>query len=292
MVRTVAEAGWRPSLWSGFGQLLFIEDARVGVLVFVAIALNSPYAAFCGFLGAFFSMLAAQRSGEPDMHRKGLLGFNGILLGLAAALFLEPAWPVWIVIALGGALTAKVFAIGAARGWPVLTVPYITIMIIAYLTLDVRPIPDIGYGLHWPEYPLVSGLLTGVSQMAFQPNVLSAALIVIALITGGGVRMLSWALAGSFAGAAIATLGAASMDFVATGIYSYNAALAAVALGCLPGHSHLAWQPWCGILLASLLTLVGIALLPVPVLTAPFVLAMWSVMLLQTGQSYWRLRRD
>ena len=265
-------------LWRGFGQLLFQPHAGTGVLVMLGIAVNSPLMLLAAFIGGGASTFTGFWLRQQEAYRQGLFGFNGILLGLAAVLFMEPSWSLWLLIALGGAATSWLFGRGLKRGIPVLTAPYIAIMLTIYLTLPILESPNGGIGLSWPEQPLWSGLVTGVGQMGFQGNLLSALFMAAGLYVGGGWRTLRWACIGSGCGAILGSLLGAPDSAITIGLLSYNSALIAVALGSTPGHSHPSWQPWLGILLATVLTCYGIAYLSLPVLTAPFVMAMWLVM--------------
>lgn len=273
--------GFWQALLCGFGQLLFMPHTVAGALALLGIALNSLTAAVLGLLGGAVSTATGFLVGKRHDVLQGLYGFNGILLGLAVALFMEQHPLLWGLVVLGAALTAVLFAAGLKRGWPVLTVPYIGITLLIYHLLPVLSEPDSGFGWHLPDLPLLSGLGTGIGQMGFQGSLLTACCMLVALALAGGVRALFWALSGTVISMAVALVTGIHAEATVSGIYGYNAVLAAVALGCTPGSARFVWLPWLGIFIASGLSLLALAWLPFPMLTAPFVVAMWVAFALQ-----------
>ncbi len=262
----------------GYGQLVFQPHAGAGGLVLLGIALNSPAMLLAALLGGVCSTLAGYWLVEPQAHRQGLFGFNGALLGLASALLLAPSQNLWLLVACGAVVTSLLFGWALKRGFAVLTAPYIVITVLLFLCLPPRLLSVEALRFDWP---LLTGTLMGLGQMSFQGSLLSALCLAAGLVLGTGWRALGWALVGSFAGALAGLLCGVPASALATGLFSYNSALVAVALGCTPGHSHARWQVIAGVIVTLGLTLLAWQVLPLPMLTAPFVLAMWLMMLLQ-----------
>ncbi|MFT6915717.1 MAG: urea transporter [Motiliproteus sp.] len=260
-----------------FGQLLFMPHAGVGVLVLLGILINSPLMMFAALTGGLGGTLMGGRVMAAPSFNQGLAGVNGVLLGLAAALFMQPTALIWLLVFLGGGATAWCFNWGMRRNLQLLTAPYICLMLLIWWLLPILPQPDGGLQLHWREVQVLSGTLTGIGQMGFQGNLLSGLLMLAGLLLGGGLRAVGWGLTGSLSGALAGYLAGADQQALAIGIGSYNSALIAIALAIVSGHSLRRWQPWLGISAAIVLTQVGLQLALFPLLTIPFVLAMWLV---------------
>ncbi len=264
-------------LLRGFGQLIFMPHAGAGVLALIAILINSPMMMVTGLVGGLSGTLVGQRVMVKQSYQQGLAGFNGVLLGLAAAIFLQSSALMFLLVFLGGAVCAYCFNWGMKRNLPLLTTPYICIMLLMWLLLPTLTQPDGGYQLHWSDAYILSAVLTGIGQMGFQGNLISSILLLIGLYLGGGWRAVNWALLGSICGALLGYIVSTDHHLLAVGFAGYNGALIAVALAIISGHRLRSWQPWLGIIIAVSLTLLGFHLALIPVLTIPFVLAMWVV---------------
>lgn len=268
-------------LLRGFGQLIFMPHSGAGALALIAILINSPLMMVSGLIGGLGGTLVGQRVMAAQSYQQGLAGFNGVLLGLAAAIFMQPSILLLLSVFLGGAISAYCFNWGMKRNLPFLTTPYISVMLIVWWLMPTLAQPDGGYQVHWADAYILSAILTGIGQMGFQGNLISSVLLLIGLYIGGGWRAVNWALVGSICGALFGYLLGTDLHLMAVGFAGYNGALIGVALGVVSGHRVRSWQPWVGIVVAVLLTLLGFHLAVMPVLTIPFVLAMWGVMLVE-----------
>lgn len=131
---------------------------------------------------------------------------------------------------------------------------------------DERPLLPVT-SHHLPYCPLA---LSGLAQAGFAYGALPG-LLVLGGIAVSSRRHAMWALAGSvIGGGALLLLGASPASFDA-GLCGFNGALTAIALA----------ESTCGAVLCGILLSVGLQLLArqagLPVMTAPFVLATWSV---------------
>jgi urea transporter len=268
-------------LLRGFGQLIFMPHTGAGALALIAILINSPLMMISGVVGGLGGTLVGQRIMVSQSYQQGLAGFNGVLLGLAAAIFLQPSALMFLLVFIGGAVSAYCFNWGMKRNLPLLTTPYICVMLLIWWLLPTLIQPDGGYQLHWSDAYLASAILTGIGQMGFQGNLISAVLLLAGLYLGGGWRAMGWALTGSLCGTLLGLIAGTDQQTMAVGFAGYNGALIAVALTIVSGHRMRSWQPWLGILVAVSLTLLGLHLALIPVLTIPFVLAMWIVIAIE-----------
>src|ERR671914_827347 len=78
------------TLLRGVGQVMFQNNPVTGLLFLVGIFVNSFKLGGAGLLGLAASTLAAYLLGaDRTLIRNGLFGFNGILVGIGLAFFLE-----------------------------------------------------------------------------------------------------------------------------------------------------------------------------------------------------------
>ncbi|WP_421863095.1 urea transporter [Motiliproteus sp.] len=268
---------WWVALLRGFGQLLFMPHAGAGALVLLGILINSPLMLAGALVGGIGATLAGRWTMPVNEFNQGLSGFNGVLLGLAATLLMQPSLLLWCLVFFGGAVTAWCFNWGMRRHWQLLTAPYIGLMLLIWVALPNLPAADGGWQLHWSDGYVISGVLTGVGQMGFQGSLVSALCMLTGLWLGGGWRAVFWALLGSLIGALSGYAVGTQQFALAIGLAGYNSALIAVALGIVSGHHWRSWQLWLGISAATALALTGLKMALFPILTLPFVLAMWLV---------------
>ena len=101
----------------GVGQVVFMNSPITGLLILAAAWIYDPWFGFAGTIAVIASTLAAHRAGlRSRRHPRGLYGFNGVLVGLGLALFLDPQWDglviAWIIV-----LSARLLGTdGGARG--------------------------------------------------------------------------------------------------------------------------------------------------------------------------------
>ncbi|MBI2472149.1 MAG: urea transporter [Planctomycetes bacterium] len=73
-----------PALSSGVGQVMFLEDAISGILLFIGIVVSSRICALYALLGTAIGVIVAFACSFPfGMMNMGLFGFNGVLCGIA-----------------------------------------------------------------------------------------------------------------------------------------------------------------------------------------------------------------
>lgn len=277
---------WLVALLRGFGQLLFMPHTGAGILVLLGILINSPWMLLGALTGAMGATLAGGWIMRDEAFEQGLAGFNGALLGLASTLLMQPSLLLLCLVLLGGGISTWCFNWGLKRELQLLTAPYICLMLLIWWKLPTLAQPDGGIQLHWLEADVLSGAFTGVGQMGFQGSLISAGFMMAGLWWGNGWRAVTWALTGSLVGAVAGHLAGIDQTALAIGLAGYNSALIAVALGVVSKHHPRSWQPWLGVMAATVLTLAGLHLALFPLLTIPFVLAMWLVI----GVERFRLR--
>jgi urea transporter len=268
-------------------------------------------------LGLVVATLAAYVLGaDRTLVRNGLFGFNGVLTGIALAVFLQWDWHVAVYIILG-AIVSTIVMMGLAKlliSWDIapLTAPFVLtawlLLFAVYHFGQLHPTKQIG---PMPVHPgaatqtalqeaaggggavgltaanLGNALFRGVGQVFLQDNLWSGVVFGIAILVGSRV-CFGFAMLGSALGGLTALLLGGDGVTVYHGLYGFNAVLTGIALG-----GRFLVLNWRSMIYASIGTIfsaivfaaIAIALSPIgmPALTAPFVLTAWVFLLPTSG---------
>jgi urea transporter/Ca2+-binding EF-hand superfamily protein len=281
------------------GQVIFINNPLSGLLLLLALLLQSPPMALFAALGIVAAHLAAKAldSSWEDRHN-GIYGFNGALVGSAIASFADLGPPgaalLWALGALGGGALSSVLVHGpgrrlhAATGLPPMTLPFclVTWALLALVTLaDLPPLqllgpsalPSAGSALQ----AFLLALPRGFGQIFFCADLSSSALVLAATAVASpmaaGVGLMGAAIG------ALAGLASGAPEGVAMGFWSYNGVLSAIAIG---GIFHAPTRRSLGAaalaaLAASLLSPPIVRWMPLglPELALPFIVATLATLL-------------
>jgi urea transporter len=268
------------TLLRSFGQIVLQPNAFTGACLVAAWLLAEPRLACAALIGAISANVIAVLAGYPDDDtRAGLHGFNGALAGLAAFSFIaDPATAaaVAILAATGSAWLLQPWLrwLGA-RGLgyfssPCLIVTWLWLPSMSHGFAQTRSVP-----LHALDTAQFSdGVLAGFAQTGFAFGALPG-LVVLLGIAAASRRHALYALTGAtLANAALLLTGTTANAFD-SGLCGFNGALTALALADEGFVAMLG-----GIALSVLLQAVA-SHFGWPAMTAPFVLATWSVQLLK-----------
>jgi urea transporter len=262
------------TLLCSLGQIVLQPDARTGAFLLAAWLLCDPRLACAALTGAIAANIGALLAGHCEKDtRNGLHGFNGALAGLAAYTFVPVNATAAALAILAGFSTAWLLRPCStwlrARGLAAYSLPclIVTGLWLPFVNGGTTTAP----AAHVVALALLpAGVLSGLAQTGFAYGALPG-LLVLAGIAASSRHHAMWALAGSvIGGGALLLLGASPASFDA-GLCGFNGALTAIAL---------ADGTWVTVL-AGILLSVALQLLareaPFPVMTAPFVVATWSV---------------
>ena len=91
----------------GFSQVLLVNNALSGFLILIGISIHSPLLGLMAFLSSVVGTLTGTYfGGDKPKIQEGIYGFNAILSGIAAMLFLtnEMRWLVALLLAMVASL--------------------------------------------------------------------------------------------------------------------------------------------------------------------------------------------
>ncbi|MGB3200962.1 MAG: urea transporter [Nodosilinea sp.] len=278
----------------GIGQIAFANNPISGLLIVVAVGLQSPWVALTLVVGVVAATWAAcgLKLDRPSTCN-GIYGFNGALVGLALGTFGN--WGngggslAWLgAIALGSAFTTVLMqrlGLGMAVRWklPAMGIPF---HIVAYGFLAIalyipQPVFQLGAPPPFPNPAetlegarLLSALVTGLGQIFFSGGIVSAVLIVVALALCSPMGALVGVLGGAIGLVTGLALGT-DLNVLYAGLWSYNSALTAIAIGGIfyaPNLRSVAIASLGAFVTALAGWLLGLGLGPLglPILAVPF----------------------
>lgn len=282
------------------GQVIFINNPLSGLLLLLALLLQSPAMGLFAALGVAAANLTARLIGaDRGVRRNGIHGFNGALVGAAVAAFASLEAPAslagWLLLLVLGAGLTTVLVESLGRwlvsrvGLPPLTLPFCLVTWLLLALALALPATGLAFAAPAPaalepaSLLLPLGVLRGFGQVFLCPSLATSALVLAAVAVASPLAALL-----GLAGGLVSSLTALAMGMdplaVGQGLGSYNGVLCAIAIG---GIFH-ALAPTSALM--ALLTAAGSSLLApalsgllgalgLPVLTAPFVLATMAMLL-------------
>jgi len=233
----------------GVGQVGFANNPISGLLITLAVFLQSPWVALMLVVGVVVATWTAylMRLDRPSV-RNGIFGLNGALVGLALGTF--GTWGngtgnwLWVLAAIvcAGLSTVLMQYLGlwmaVHLGLPSMGLPFhiVTYSFLAMALYIQQPFFQLGAP---PPFPLaesldgvgvLSGLITGIGQIFFSGSLVSALLIIVALALCSPMGALI-ALLGSAIGLLAGMVLAVNLNVLYAGLWGYNSALTAIAIG-------------------------------------------------------------
>lgn len=281
-------------------QVIFINNPISGALLLLAFLLESPWMAVLAVVGTAGANLTSRGFQlSRGLRHQGIHGFNGALVGCAAAVLVRSRSladaALWLVLVLMGSAATTVLLEAWGRRFhgrgalPPLTFPFCVVTWVLLAMGGALPLSPTDssplVSSVWPLEP-VQALLLGLPRsfgQVFLCSTLGSGLLVLLAVALASPLAAALGLFGAFTAMVMALLLGASNASVAQGLWGYNGVLVAIALG---GIFH---APTRRSLLLALggaaLTAPGsmlmLAVLPgLPALTLDFVLTTWMLKLL------------
>jgi len=234
----------------GVGQVMFLNNPITGLIVMIAVAIQSWEMALTGTIGMIAStVMALAMKLNPSAIRNGLFSYNGAIIGIAfAALFdiksvttiatviITSIFSTILQLSLGNMLIPK-------YGVPPFTVPfnicmyaifmgsygYTRVNFISDALKPELPVPIVNeFTLDWLQ--LLAAVFRGIGQIYLCDKYYVGALIWIATIICSPIAA-AMCIVGSVTGILTAIVLGCSGAEIYAGIWGYNAVLGAIAIG-------------------------------------------------------------
>ncbi|VVQ07055.1 Urea transporter [Pseudomonas fluorescens] len=265
---------WATALLNGFSQIFLQRHPLFGLLCLLAILFTAPALLGGALLGGVAGLLTAQRRNYAKADRQaGLFSYNGVLLGLLLSLYFPWSAMLPPLILAAGGLSAMITQqwlkrVRVSQYLPAYTAPFVGL---GWLLLCFATPSTDAHLIEITALNMLAAPLKGFGQVMFLGHPLAGAMIAAGLLIADR-RAFCWALLASVAGMGW-SMWHHDVYSALIGLGGYNAILAALAFS---SQRQQPWLPLVGIASALLLTPV-FAVIGLPTLTAPFILACWLI---------------
>lgn len=282
---------WGSALRS-FSQVIFINHPLSGALLLLGFLLQSPWMALLAVIGmAAANTVSRLLNLGQTLRDQGIHGFNGALVGCAAAVLAESislfdAALMAIFVAVGGGLTTVMIELWRRRFHrrgdpPALTLPFC--LTTWGLVVVVSPrIPDSIEMVQAAAsasslQALALGIPHSFGQVFLCSDIASGWLVLLSVVVASPLAA-ALGTCGALIGMVTALVCGMDSDAIAQGLWGYNGVLVAIALGGIfhaPGRRSLVIA-LIGVALANLLQAMQERWIGhLPPLTLSFVLTTW-----------------
>ena len=299
--------GFADAVLRGLGQVVFQNSPLTGLLILLAISVNSFVYAGAALFGAVVSTYVAMLLRiDNKLVRDGLFGFNGALTAIAMVAYTSservhgdlPSLSMipYIALAVGfSTILARAFAFLIRNDRVTgLNFPYCvaTLMLLGamhqFSSAGVAAVHAVaGAPATYAGDTWLYGIATGISQIFLQDNWLTGIVVVAAIAVNSRIAAVA-VVAGAALAVTTGCLLGASEEVIRSGVLGYNAALTALALGgffVLPDRVGALYAALGAVLTTCAWAGFGVVLGPsgLPVLTLPFVTVAWLMLLAARG---------
>lgn len=230
----------------GVGQVIFLNDPKAGQILGAGLFLGDPYLFGLAALGTVTATATSNAFGlDKGSIQNGLLGYNGCLVGCAAAVFGSSSIIAATTATVVGAAATPFVALSLKEAMG--TVPQWTFafnFVALTSILKTRPLlapPPSPEGAEVASkgsafLDVLTAPLTGISQIFVVQSSLTGAVIL------GGIGSYSpmlavHALGGSTMGTLVGAMSGAPLEELTMGLYGFNSALTSMAVGVFFVHS-------------------------------------------------------
>jgi urea transporter len=262
-----------------YSQIWLQSNALSGLLILLAIALYSIPAMLNTLLcSAACLIIANHLQLDRATIKAGIYGYNAILVSMAVDILFEPS-PFKILITLGVATTCTLgIQLFLERHTPLapFTAPFVLTTWAIYLCkapLGLQLALPLPVEQSYMAIGYTVSVLNGISQVAFITGLLPG-LCILSALSIAQHKLMPGVLLCSIIGVVYTLMIGDPLEGMA-GLNSYSLVLSALALAKLPLRYQVSG------LTLTLAIQQGFAGLPIPVLTAPFILACWITQLIR-----------
>ncbi|ABA59330.1 Urea transporter [Nitrosococcus oceani ATCC 19707] len=302
-------------LLRGVGQVVFQNNPISGLVILTGLFFASLAAGTAALVGVIVSTLTAVLlKVDKDLIGAGLLGFNGVLVGIAISLYSShnvtlgdlPVWKIWSLVVMGSAFSTVVM-MALSRflspwNMPALTMPFVlcawifvgsvehTVKLETPGALESYAYqlfqPEIGHRIEeYRQYTLETwymGIGKGFSEIFLQDSAIAGYLILLGILINSRISAIMGLLAALLSITAAMLFGVTE-ESIRLGLHSYNPILTALAVVLFVRFTiSSGFYALFGVVVTVWVSLaVGLALyhLEFPVYTFPFVIVTWALLL-------------
>ncbi|MEZ4506397.1 MAG: urea transporter [Thermomicrobiales bacterium] len=235
----------------GFGQVMFQNSPITGLFFLAGLFVGGWEFGFYALFACVASTGTAYWLGVPqDAIGAGLYGYNGVLVGVALAFYLDDSWMLVPYVLLGAfAACIASAAIGNLLGtWqiPALTGPFVVTIWLFALGIYGFSQVEAGPNSQAPALPTLmesgraslnftnfyEGLFKGVSEVFFQNSIWVGIIFLIGIFLSSQIDT-AMALLGSLIGLSAGWFLGVDQNSLALGLMGYNGVLTMIALAGL-----------------------------------------------------------
>ncbi|MGR6036018.1 MAG: urea transporter [Candidatus Nitrosoglobus sp.] len=292
-------------LLRGIGQVMLQNNPFSGLFILIGLFVASWAVGIVALVGVAASTLTAVLlKVDKALINAGLLGFNGVLVGIAISTYSGnylsdlSIWKLWVLVILGAAFSTVV-AMALSKllspwSMPALTMPFVLCAwifagsigyIVIHKTGNLKDYADqlMGGAGQYTAQTWYIGVGKGFSEIFLQDSAIAGYLILTGILINSRISA-AMGVTGALLSIATAMMFDATEHSIQMGLHSYNSVLTAIALGGL--FIRFDWSSALytlfGIVMTTWVSLaVGFAFyrLEFPVYTFPFVIVTWAMLL-------------
>lgn len=257
----------------GSGQVMLQRNSITGLFFLAGIFYNSWLMGIGAVIGLLIATLTAYvlRYDKKNIE-DGLLGCNGVLVGIAVLFFFEPTIAAFSLLVGGAILSSVIMNFMMKKNLHPYTFPFILstwILMALNKSLDLISM-NVFESVSANSLDVLSSVPMGLGQVMLQGSIVTGLIFLAALLVNSRSAAL-YGFVGSAFGMGIAYLLGFSLDSVNIGIYGFNAVLCGIAF-C----EKKSLAPYALFSAAlSVFIIHGMSYLDLPALTFPFVLSTW-----------------
>ncbi|MGI6073244.1 MAG: urea transporter [Fermentimonas sp.] len=274
------------TLLRGIGQVIFQNNALSGALMLVGIFINSYIMGIFALLGTIISTLTAKLlKYDEGKINDGLYGFNGTLIGIAIPCFFAiNVWSILLMIVASALSTWVAHNFAKQKLLPGLTGPFVVItwimLIMSIIFPVLRIVESVDPQISNNAFEPFKAFSLGFGQIMLQGNSLITGLLFLLGIAVNVPKMSLRATLACLLSLPLVWLPFIDTELINNGLYGYNAILAFLAITDIVSISSFKYlKAFVALLLSFIIQYLGMHI-GITTLTAPFVLSVWIVVLI------------